>query len=165
MRNRVPERILNVRLFRRTNALGTEEQAMAEEKKGGVDRRSFLKTAAAGVGVSAAPVLAAAAEGGAKEATHKGREKMIPGDIVVERPGSDFMADVIKSLDLEYAAINPASSFRSLHESLVNYGGNVKPELITCTHEEAAVAIAHGYAKAAGKPMAAIVHGSGRLQE
>ena len=137
---------------------------MAEEKKGGVDRRSFLKTAAAGVGVGAAPVLAAAAEGAAKEATHKSKEKMIPGDIVVERPGSDFMVDVIKTLDLEYITTNPASSFRSLHESLVNYGGNAKPELLTCTHEEAAVAIAHGYAKAAGKPMAALVHGSVGLQ-
>ncbi|HST01759.1 MAG TPA: thiamine pyrophosphate-dependent enzyme, partial [Usitatibacter sp.] len=54
--------------------------------------------------------------------------------------------------------------FRSLHESLVNYGGNARPELLTCMHEEAAVAIAHGYAKAAGKPMAAIIHGTVGLQ-
>ena len=137
---------------------------MAEDNKPGVDRRSFLKSAAAGVGVSAAPALAAAAQAQPEPAGPQKKEKMIPGDIVVERPGSDFMADVIKSLGFEYAAINPASSFRSLHESLVNYGGNVKPELITCTHEEAAVGIAHGYAKAAGKPMAAIVHGSVGLQ-
>ena len=137
---------------------------MAEDKKPGVDRRRFLKTAAAGVGVSAAPVLAAAAETTPVAGEPQKKEKMIPGDIVVEHPGSDFMADVIKSLGFEYAAINPASSFRSLHESLVNYGGNARPELITCTHEEAAVGIAHGYAKAAGKPMAAIVHGSVGLQ-
>ncbi|HUP31277.1 MAG TPA: thiamine pyrophosphate-dependent enzyme, partial [Usitatibacter sp.] len=58
----------------------------------------------------------------------------------------------------------PGSSFRSLHESLVNYGGNKAPELLTCMHEEAAVAIAHGYAKAAGKPMGALIHGSVGVQ-
>ena len=63
------------------------------------------------------------------------------------------MVDVIKTLDIDYVAANPASGFRSLHESLVNYGGNRKPELITCMHEETSVGIAHGYAKAAGKPM------------
>jgi thiamine pyrophosphate-dependent acetolactate synthase large subunit-like protein len=67
---------------------------------------------------------------------------------------------VIKSLNLEYVAANPGSSFRSLHESVVNYGGNKAPELITCLHEESSVAIAHGYAKAAGKPMAVMAHGS-----
>jgi acetolactate synthase-1/2/3 large subunit len=77
-----------------------------------------------------------------------------------DRPGSDFMVDVIKSLNLEYVAANPGSSFRSLHESVVNYGGNKAPELITCLHEESSVAIAHGYAKAAGKPMAVMAHGS-----
>ena len=83
---------------------------------------------------------------------------------MIERPGSDFMLDVIKTLDLEYMTTNPGSSFRSLHESLVNYGGNKKPELLTCMHEEAAVAMAHGYAKAAGKPMGALIHGSVGVQ-
>jgi acetolactate synthase I/II/III large subunit len=144
---------------------------MAEEKKQRVDRRTFMKVAAAGVGVvstplanAAAPMQAGAAPAPEAEHNKPKKEQMVPGDIVVERPGSDFMMDVLKTLDLEYMTANPASSFRSLHESLVNYGGNAKPELITCTHEEAAVAIAHGYAKAAGKPMAAIVHGSVGLQ-
>lgn len=79
---------------------------------------------------------------------------------LILRPGSDFMVDVIKSLNVEYVAANPGSSFRSLHESVVNYGGNKAPELITCLHEESSVAIAHGYAKAAGKPMAVMAHGS-----
>ena len=70
------------------------------------------------------------------------------------------MVDVIKSLNVEYVAANPGSSFRSLHESVVNYGANKSPELITCLHEESSVAIAHGYAKAAGKPMAVMAHGS-----
>jgi benzoylformate decarboxylase/acetolactate synthase-1/2/3 large subunit len=74
------------------------------------------------------------------------------------------MMDVIKTLDIDYVATNPGSSFRSLHESLINYGGNRKPELLTCTHEEAAVAMAHGYAKAAGKPMAALIHGTVGIQ-
>ncbi len=75
------------------------------------------------------------------------------------RPASDFMVDVLKKLDLEYAAINPGSAFAGLHESLLNYGNNTKPELVTCLHEESATAIAHGYAKAAGKPMLVCVHG------
>jgi acetolactate synthase-1/2/3 large subunit len=78
--------------------------------------------------------------------------------------GSDFMVDVIKSLDIEYMPSNPASSFRGLHESLINYGGNKKPEFITCTHEESAVAIAHGYFKIAGKPLMTLCHGTVGLQ-
>ncbi len=135
---------------------------MDDDKKSGVDRRTFLKSAAAGVGAGAAAVAAAPSPDGAQ--SPKKKEKTLPGDIVIERPGSDFMIDVIKTLDLEYMSTNPGSSFRSLHESLVNYGGNKKPELLTCMHEEAAVAMAHGYGKAAGKPMAAIIHGTVGLQ-
>ncbi|MGA8917835.1 MAG: hypothetical protein WB540_03815, partial [Pseudolabrys sp.] len=51
-------------------------------------------------------------------------------------PSSDFMVDVIKSLDIDYVPCNPAQSFRGLHESLIDYGGNKKPEFLTCTHEE-----------------------------
>jgi thiamine pyrophosphate-dependent acetolactate synthase large subunit-like protein len=78
--------------------------------------------------------------------------------------GSDFMVDVIKSLDIEYLPCNPASSFRGLHESLINYGGNKKPEFLTCMHEESAVAMCHGYFKASGKPLMTLVHGTVGLQ-
>ena len=71
----------------------------------------------------------------AQAAETKKAEKLLPGDIVIERPGSDFMVDVIKTLGFEYVATNPGSSFRSLHESLVNYGGNTKPGALTCLHE------------------------------
>src|SRR6202035_2926592 len=54
-------------------------------------------------------------------------------------PGSDFMVDVIKTLDIKYLPSNCASSFRAIHESLINYGGNKMPEYLTCTHEESAV--------------------------
>ena len=79
-------------------------------------------------------------------------------------PGSDFMVDVIKALDIDYLPSNPASSFRGLHESLINYGGNKKPEFLTCTHEESAVAMSHGYFKVAGKPLMALCHGTVGLQ-
>ncbi len=75
-------------------------------------------------------------------------------------PASDIMVDVLKKLGFEYAAVNPGSTFQGLHESIINYGGNTAPELLTCLHEEAAVAMAHGYAKAAGKPLVTIVHGT-----
>ena len=74
------------------------------------------------------------------------------------------MVDVIKSLDFEYVAANPGSSFRALHESLINYGGNRTPELLTCCHEESSVAMAHGYAKIEGKPMMVMAHGTVGLQ-
>jgi thiamine pyrophosphate-dependent acetolactate synthase large subunit-like protein len=74
------------------------------------------------------------------------------------------MVDVLKSLDFEYVAANPGSSFRGLHESIVNYGGNAKPELLTCCHEESSVAMAHGYAKIEGRPMMVMAHGTVGLQ-
>ncbi len=76
------------------------------------------------------------------------------------QPASDFMVDVLKKLDFDYAAINPGSAFQGLHESILSHGRNTAPELLTCLHEESAVAIAHGYAKAAGKPMMVMVHGT-----
>jgi thiamine pyrophosphate-dependent acetolactate synthase large subunit-like protein len=81
-----------------------------------------------------------------------------------ERPGADFMVDVLKSLEFDYVCANPGSSFRGLHESLVNYGGNSRPELITCCHEESSVAMAHGYAKIEGKPLLVMAHGTVGLQ-
>ncbi len=72
--------------------------------------------------------------------------------------GSDLVVDVLRALGIEYAVLNPGATFRGLHDSLVNYGGNERPELIQCCHEEIAVAVAHGYAKAAGRPCAAVLH-------
>lgn len=71
--------------------------------------------------------------------------------------GSDVMAQALKDLDLRYVALNPGASFRGLHDSLVNYTDN-DPQLLLCVHEEAAVAIAHGYAKVTGKPMGVALH-------
>lgn len=71
--------------------------------------------------------------------------------------GSDLVVDLLQRFGVEYAALNPGSSFRGLHDSIVNYGAN-RPEIILCPHEEVAVAMAHGYAKVTGRPMAAIVH-------
>jgi acetolactate synthase-1/2/3 large subunit len=130
------------------------------------NRRGFLKQAVAGASTAAVAASAGGAELVAQAgapAAKAGEESRSP-EGVIERPGSDFMMDVIKTLDLDYVAANPGSSFRSLHESLVNYGGNKKPELLTCMHEESAVAMAHGYAKAAGKPMGVFVHGTVGLQ-
>ncbi|MBI4488728.1 MAG: thiamine pyrophosphate-binding protein [Deltaproteobacteria bacterium] len=80
------------------------------------------------------------------------------------RYGSDLIVDLLKVLGIEYVALNPGSSFRGIHDSLVNYNGNRNPEIILCCHEEIAVSVAHGYAKSAGKPMAAIVHNVVGLQ-
>jgi thiamine pyrophosphate-dependent acetolactate synthase large subunit-like protein len=72
--------------------------------------------------------------------------------------GSDVIADALRSLDIPYIALTPGASYRGLHDSIVNYLGNSAPQMLLCLHEEAAVAIAHGYAKVTGKAMAAAVH-------
>src|SRR5690606_6384683 len=70
----------------------------------------------------------------------------------------DAIAEMIRALELPYVCVNPGSSFRGLHDSLVNHLGNERPQMLLCLHEEHAVAIAHGYAKVTGKPLGAIVH-------
>jgi thiamine pyrophosphate-dependent acetolactate synthase large subunit-like protein len=72
--------------------------------------------------------------------------------------GSDLIVDLMRAYEIEYAALNPGATFRGLHDSIVNYGGNQMPQIILCNHEEIAVAVAQGYGKAKGRPMAAIVH-------
>ena len=71
---------------------------------------------------------------------------------------SDAIADMLRALDIPYVLLNPGASFRGLHDSIVNHLGNEKPQMIVVLHEEHAVAIAHGYAKVTGKPLAAILH-------
>jgi len=77
--------------------------------------------------------------------------------------GGDFMTDVLNSLGIEYMAINCASSYRGLHEAIINHGNN-KPEIIACVHEDIAVHMAQGYAKIEGKPIAMACHGVVGLQ-
>jgi len=153
---------------------------MAKLKNTSVGRRGFLKGAAAGAAVSAAslvtPQITEAQQGGgpggrgagrggaaqpdgAAIAREDGTARPAPVSRIVENPGSDYMCDVIKALGIEYVSFNPGSSFEGLHESLINYTKN-SPEIITCTHEENAVAAAHGYAKAEGRPMLALLHGT-----
>jgi thiamine pyrophosphate-dependent acetolactate synthase large subunit-like protein len=72
--------------------------------------------------------------------------------------GSDVVAETLRALVLPYIALVPGASFRGLHDSLVNYLGNRDPQMLLCLHEEHAVAIAHGYAKVTGQPMAVALH-------
>src|SRR5215469_2067028 len=143
----------------------------------GIDRRKFLGAVAAAGAVSstqgapATPALTVeksprAAAALAPTAHVAAAEAGIPTALprAQARDGSDFMVDVIKTLDIDYLPSNPASSFRGLHESLINYGGNTKPEFLTCMHEESAVAMAHGYFKVAGKPLLSLCHGTVGLQ-
>ena len=145
-------------------------------KKGkmSLDRRHFLKGTAAGAVVAGAGAIVSpqikAQEPVANASAApmpKAAETQTPPEVEVltsEHPGSDFMVDVLKYLGIEYVCANPGSSFRGLHESLINYGGNKNPELITCCHEEASVAMGHGYAKVEGKPLAVMLHGPVGLQ-
>ncbi len=138
-----------------------------------IGRRNFLK----GVTLGGAAALAGA-EARAVPAPPKAVAATLPGPksiaaetmppepdpVLQSSGGGDFMVDVLKTLDIDYLAITCASTFRGLHEAVVNYGDNTKPEIITCNHEEIAVAMAHGYAKMEGKPMAMACHGTVGLQ-
>ena len=151
-----------------------------------VNRRRFLKgaaTAAAGAAALATHIPASDADA-AQRAPGAAQESGAPpptpeqierdgGDVrppatarpvqrAVIRPGSDLMVQVLKDLGIEYIAGNPGSSFEGLQESVINYGNppNKMPEFITALHEESAVTMAHGYGKATGLPMAALLHGT-----
>jgi acetolactate synthase I/II/III large subunit len=136
-----------------------------------LSRRNLFK----GATLAGAAALSAPLDAGAQNAAprpgvalpNRTAETAVPAalEVLTEgRSGSDFMVDCLKSLGLEYIAANPASSFRGLHESLINYGGNVGPEFLTCSHEEISVAMGHGYFKIEGKPLAVLAHGTVGLQ-
>jgi thiamine pyrophosphate-dependent acetolactate synthase large subunit-like protein len=140
-----------------------------------VDRRKFLKSAAAGAAGAAGALVGdqtvaqqttpSARPAVARPTDADARADFVPpeprvGASFIAHPGSDYMVDVLKALDFDYVAVNPGSAFEGLHESIINHGGNRKPEILTVLHEEAGAAIAHGYAKAAGKPMMTLMHGT-----
>ena len=134
---------------------------MARTGRSRVDRRRFLKNAAAGAAAMvSAPVSSVAQGQQGQNASASPRVDVYTTD----KPGSDYMVDVLKSLGFEYVAANPGSTFRGIHESFINYGSNRNPELLTCCHEESSVAMAHGYAKVEGKPMMVMAHGTVGLQ-
>jgi thiamine pyrophosphate-dependent acetolactate synthase large subunit-like protein len=149
---------------------------MRRTKKNALNRRNFLQSAGAGAAVLATGGNSASAQqpqpsvpkATAPNAATRAAETGTPSPnievLTNERPGSDFMLDVLKSLGIEYICSNPGSSFRALHESVINYGGNRNPEFLTCCHEESAVGMAHGYAKIEGKPLAVFAHGTVGLQ-
>jgi thiamine pyrophosphate-dependent acetolactate synthase large subunit-like protein len=87
-----------------------------------------------------------------------GLERPTPAGANAPGFGSDIIADALRSLDIPYIALTPGASYRGLHDSIVNYLGNSKPQMLLCLHEEAAVAIAQGYAKVTDRAMVTAVH-------
>ena len=144
----------------------------------GIGRRGFLKGAGVGgvlAGFTAAEPESAAAQtpmpppSNAPVPVPRAMETGLPAahsDPVSGIPGSDFMVDVLRGLGIEYFAAMTGNTFKGLHESIINYGmmGAPKIEHITCMHEESSVAMAHGYAKVSGKPMACMMHSAVGLQ-
>jgi thiamine pyrophosphate-dependent acetolactate synthase large subunit-like protein len=145
-----------------------------KEKSGSVDRRNFLKTAAASAAMAVSAKPAAEAIAAPKPARAQAnatapiltRPEPAPARLVVDeapivqRPGSDFMVDVIKSVGFEYIFGVPANTYMCLQESIVNYGKNKAPEFVLATNEDLAAAMCHGYAKAALKPALTACHGT-----
>ena len=121
-----------------------------------MNRRRFLKDTAG--------ALAGGAALGGPVSAQPPVQQPDAESLTTDRCGADCMVDVIKAIGLEYICANPGSSFRGLHEAIVNYGGNTKPELITCCHEESSVAMAHGFAKIDGRPIGVMAHGTVGLQ-
>lgn len=76
--------------------------------------------------------------------------------------GSDLIVELLVDAGIEHVAFNPGASFRGIHDSLVHAAA--APAISLCLHETVAVSMAQGYAKAAGKPMAALVHNVVGLQ-
>ena len=136
-----------------------------------IRRRQFLAgVAAAGPAMGLA---AAAAPAAAQPAPARSSIPPVPNDDrslfdlppqTIGKTGSDFMVDVLKSLNIDYIASCPGSTFRAIHELIITYGNNSKPEFITTLHEDTSAAMCHGYAKIAKKPMACMVHGTVGLQ-
>ena len=85
-------------------------------------------------------------------------EAPVPGPEQKEIWGSDAIAALLRAIDIPYLALNPGASYRGLHDSIVNYLGNTRPQMLLCLHEESAVAIAQGYAKVTERMMGAVVH-------
>ncbi len=149
---------------------------MKDSKRRGINRRGFLKGAAVGAAglVAQTPEIKAQQVQTARGAAALPSARALAAEtepvatdvdvLTADHPGSDFMVDVIKSLGIEYIAANPGSSFRALHESIINYGGNKNPELLTCCHEESSVFIADGYARVENKPMGVMAHSTVGLQ-
>ncbi len=160
-----------------------------EDERPPLDRRAFLKGAAGGAAtvVIATPTAnaqtspnapgAAATDGRviaagptpqqvARDAGSASPPPLPLPASAAKRPGSDLMVQTLKDLGIEFIAANPGSSFEGLQESVVNYGDppNTMPELITALHEETSVDMANGYARATGKPMCALLHGTLGLQ-
>lgn len=137
-----------------------------------VGRRRFLKGAAlGGMAVAAAPAAAQPAAGGAPKADPNQPRAAGPVSTAAEFTardegvtyascGGDYMTDVLRSLGIDYFAATPGNTFMGLHEAIINYGMLTQPKLrsLTTMHEEASVAMGHGYAKIAGKPMACMFH-------
>lgn len=135
-----------------------------------INERSATDPAQSAGGAEAAdgtaPATEAASERAAARPGARDAETASP-TAGVERPhpspagglwGSDAVAEVLRRTGVPFVALNPGSSFRGLHDSLVNHLGNEAPQMLLCLHEEHAVAIAHGWAKVTGTPLAAILH-------
>ena len=157
---------------------------MAKSQKTSVGRRGFLKSAAAGAAalVTTTPLAGSSDQSTVPETLRPRAGVPAPtqaqldreaGNVrppaavrTITRPGSDLMVQTIRDLGIEFVAANPGSSFEGLQESFINYGNppNQMPEFITALHEESAVTMAHGYAKAEGKPMLALLHGTIGIQ-
>ena len=152
-----------------------------EKSKQGVDRRGFITGAAVGAAAGAAALVSVPGSGARNRAVPAGAaasptpqqverdagNATPPAEVrAVRRPGSDLMVEVLKDMGVEYVASNPGSSFEGLQESIANYGNppNTMPEFITALHEETSVDMAHGYGKAEGRPMAALLHGTIGIQ-
>jgi thiamine pyrophosphate-dependent acetolactate synthase large subunit-like protein len=133
-----------------------------------VSRRNLLKGAALAAATAPLPLRAQTPAAPARSVPPPDPEILnyrVDGSPIVQTSaGSDFMVDVLKSMGFEYAVATCGSSFKGLHESIVNYGKNAQPEWLSTTHEETSVAIAHGYAKIENKPLLVCAHGTVGLQ-
>ncbi|TMJ37236.1 MAG: twin-arginine translocation signal domain-containing protein, partial [Alphaproteobacteria bacterium] len=113
----------------------SEESMKRRSNSPDVARRNFLK----GASVAGAAALAAPTAANAIPAPPQPKLKAtLPGPLQIAADtqppnkdpatqttsGGDFMVDVLKTLEIDYLAMNCASSFRGLHEAIINGKNN-----------------------------------------
>ena len=146
----------------------TRQKRSGATKPSELNRRSFLQVATLATGAAIAPQVVGQAADGPSQAAEPdpGASLRRSAQVSSARWGSDYMIDMLRHVGIDYISATPSNTCKGLHESVVNYGMTSSPSvtLLTSLHEEVSVAMAHGYAKVAGKPMACMMHSTVGLQ-
>ena len=148
---------------------------MKKSDNRGVDRRKFLKAAAAAGGMATLVGNGAAVRAQQSLAAQPAKAPAVPPREADPPSGVDVSTAWPSPVQTSWSMSSrlsasstlpriPARVFAGYTNRLINYGGNKNPEFITCCHEESSVHMAQGYAQVEGKPMLVLAHSTVGLQ-